>query len=184
MTSTLCAATFSKSYVKWCFRYVMLHFVAVPSTNLICHSKKNQQGQMLLVLSSFKGTVSRVGYFFKGLFILISTFCVCADGFQCRSKGFYYPIQLLNFYSLLWNCLLILKMLTVILLRIFFSVIGRCSLVPASHWLQGKCARINLSRAASGMILQRRLPVTIFSVKIAALGFLNRVTGRIVKYSK
>ncbi len=28
--STLCAATFSNSYVKWFLRYVMLHFVAVP----------------------------------------------------------------------------------------------------------------------------------------------------------
>jgi len=39
------------------------------------------------------------------------------------------------------------------LLRISFSVIGRCSLVPSSHWLQGKCARINLSQAAFGRIL-------------------------------
>ncbi len=67
-------------------------------------------------------------------------------------------------------------MLTETLLGIPFSVIGRCSLVPASHWLQGKCARINMSQAASGMILQnhRRLPVSILSVKIAALGSLKR----------
>ena len=41
--------------------------------------------------------------------------------------------------------------------------------------LQYLCARINLSQAASGMILQihRRLPVSIFSVKIAALGLLE-----------
>jgi hypothetical protein len=58
--------------------------------------------------------------------------------------------------------------------------------VPSSHWLQGKCARINLSQAASGIILQdhRRLPVSIFSVKIAALGSLKGVTGRIFKISK
>jgi hypothetical protein len=31
---------------------------------------------------SRKGKVTRDGYFFKGLNILISTFCVCADGFQ------------------------------------------------------------------------------------------------------
>jgi hypothetical protein len=43
-------------------------------------------------------------------------------------------------------------MLTETLFRIPFSVIGRCSLVPTSHWLQGKCAKINLSQAASGMI--------------------------------
>ncbi len=29
-------------------------------------------------------------------------------------------------------------------------MIGRCSLVPTSHRLQGKCAKINLSQAASG----------------------------------
>jgi hypothetical protein len=32
--------------------------------------------------SSFIGTMSGDGYFFEGLFILISTFCVCADGFK------------------------------------------------------------------------------------------------------
>jgi hypothetical protein len=58
--------------------------------------------------------------------------------------------------------------------------------VPASHWLQGKCARINFSQAASGMILQnhRRLPASIFGVKIAILGSLERVTGSILKISK
>ncbi len=30
VTSTLCAATFSNSYIKWLLRYVMLRFVAVP----------------------------------------------------------------------------------------------------------------------------------------------------------
>jgi hypothetical protein len=30
VTSTLCAATFCNSYVKWGLRYVMLRFVAVP----------------------------------------------------------------------------------------------------------------------------------------------------------
>jgi hypothetical protein len=40
--------------------------------------------------------------------------------------------------------------------RIPFCVIGRCSPVPTSHWLQGNCSRINLSQAASGMILQNR----------------------------
>jgi hypothetical protein len=44
--------------------------------------------------------------------------------------------------------------------------------LPFSHRLQRKCARINLLQAASGMILQNswRLPVGIFSVKIAAFG--------------
>jgi hypothetical protein len=38
-------------------------------------------------------------------------------------------------------------MLTETLLKIPFSVIGRFFLVQTSHWLQGKCARINLSHA-------------------------------------
>jgi hypothetical protein len=76
-------------------------------------------------------------------------------------------------------------MLTEILLRLPFSVIGQCSLVPTSYWLEGKCAK-NLPQAASGMILQnhRRLPVSIFIVKIAALGSLKRVTGRIFIFEK
>jgi hypothetical protein len=45
-------------------------------------------------------------------------------------------------------------MLTETLLKIPFSVIGRCSHSPTTHWLQGKCTRINLSQAAYGMILQ------------------------------
>jgi hypothetical protein len=39
----------------------------------------------------FKGKASRDGYFFIGLYILISTFCVCADGFQDLSKAFNHP---------------------------------------------------------------------------------------------
>ncbi len=34
MTSTLCAATFSNSYVMWHLRYVVLRFVAVPINQL------------------------------------------------------------------------------------------------------------------------------------------------------
>jgi hypothetical protein len=51
------------------------------------------------------------------------------------------------------------------------------------HRLQEKCARINFSEAASGMIFlnHRRLPVGICSVKIAASGSLKRDTGRISK---
>jgi hypothetical protein len=41
--------------------------------------------------------VSRDGYFFEGLNILISTFCVCADSFQGILKASHYPIQLLTF---------------------------------------------------------------------------------------
>jgi hypothetical protein len=61
-----------------------------------------------------KGTVSQNGYFFLGLYILINTFCVYADGFQGLSKAFHYPIQLLT---------LLLKMLTETLLRIPYFVI-------------------------------------------------------------
>jgi hypothetical protein len=77
-------------------------------------------------------------------------------------------------------------MLTETLLRIPFSVIGRCFLVPTSHWQQGKCARINLLQAASGMILQNhmRLPVSMFSVKIAALGSLFGLLERLFKIIK
>jgi hypothetical protein len=78
-------------------------------------------------------------------------------------------------------------MLTETVLKIPFSVIGRCSLVPTSHRLQGKRARNNLSQVvASGMILQnhKRLPVSIFGVKIAAVVSLKRVTGWIFKIRK
>ncbi len=76
-----------------------------------------------LLNSDFKGTVSGDGYFFEGLNILISTFCVCADRFQGLSKAFHCPIQLLTFYLLLWNYLIILKMLAETLLKISFSLI-------------------------------------------------------------
>ncbi len=74
-------------------------------------------------------------------------------------------------------------MLTETLLRIPFSVSGRCSLMQTSHWQQGKCVRINFLQAASGMILQNhmRLPVSMFSVKIAALGSLFGLLERFLK---
>ncbi len=54
-------------------------------------------------------------------------------------------------------------MLTETLLKVPVSVNGQSSLVPTSHWLQGKYAKINLSQVAFGMILRnhRRLPVSI-----------------------
>jgi hypothetical protein len=132
-----------------------------------------------------QGTVSRdeIDIFFEGLNILISTLCVCSDGFQGLSKAFHYPIQFLSFYFLLLKLPTNFENLTETLLRIPFPLIGRCSLVPTSHRLQGKCAIINLSQAASGIILQnhRRVPVSIFSAKITAVGSLKRVTGRISK---
>jgi hypothetical protein len=52
-----------------------------------------------------------------------------------------------------------------------------------THWLQGKCARIILTQTASCMIVQnhRRLPVRIFSAKIASLGSWKQVTGMNIK---
>jgi hypothetical protein len=60
-------------------------------------------------------------------------------------KSFSLPYTVITFYLLLLNSLLFLKMRT----EIPFSVIGRCSQVPTAHWLQGKCARIHFSQAAS-----------------------------------
>ncbi len=79
---------------------------------------------------TLKGQCHQIDIFFKVLNILISTFCVNGDGYQGLSKAFQYLIQLITFYLHLWNYLLILKMLTETLLRLSFSVIGRCSLVP------------------------------------------------------
>jgi hypothetical protein len=55
--------------------------------------------------------------------------------------------------------------------------------MPTCHWLQGKCARIYLTGGFPVMILQnhRRLPESIFSVKIAALGVLKGVAGKILQ---
>jgi hypothetical protein len=104
--------------------------------------------------------------------------CLSGPGNTVFQKLFTTLHNITFFASL--KLLIILKMLTETLLRIPFSVIGRCSLVPTSHWLQGKYTRVNLC------ILQnhKRLPVTIFCVKIAALGSLKRVSGRNFKISK
>ncbi len=129
--------------------------------------------------------MSRDGYFFKGVNILICTFYVCADGFQGFQKLFTTQYNFYLFFASL-KLLTNLKMLTETLLRISFSVICRCSQVPTSLWLQGNCPRINLSQAASGMILQNHwwLPGSIFSVQIAVLVSLKRFTGRVFKSSK
>ncbi len=58
-----------------------------------------------------KGQCHEMDILLERLNILISTFCVCTDGFQGLSKAFHCPIQLLIFYLLLWNYLLILVML-------------------------------------------------------------------------
>ncbi len=64
------------------------------------------------LFSFLNGTVSRYGYFFEGLNILISNVCFCADGFQGLSKAFKYHLKLLTFCLLLRNYLIILKKLT------------------------------------------------------------------------
>jgi hypothetical protein len=48
-------------------------------------------------LGTFKETVSRDGYFFECLNILISTFCVCADSFQGLSTFFSFLKLLTSF---------------------------------------------------------------------------------------
>jgi hypothetical protein len=80
------------------------------------------------------------------------------------------------FQKLFITLKLILKILTETLIP--FSVIGRFSLVPSSHWLQGKCARIRLSQAASGMLIYdftESQPPSCkhFCVKITTLGSLK-----------
>jgi hypothetical protein len=64
-------------------------------------------------------------------------------------------LQIINFFfaslKLLTN---FEKMLPETLLKFLSSVIGRCSLVPTYHWLQGKRTRINFSQAAFRIILQ------------------------------
>ncbi len=49
---------------------------------------------MINFFEDLKETVPRDGYFFEGLNILISIFCVGVDGFQGLSKAFHYPINL------------------------------------------------------------------------------------------
>ncbi len=104
-----------------------------------------------------KGTVSRDGCFLRPKHV-IQYFLSMRWWFSRSFKSFPLPYSIITFLFTFWNCLLILKMLTEIVPRISFSVISRCSLVTTSHWLQGKCASINLSPAAFGIILQKRIP--------------------------
>jgi hypothetical protein len=98
-------------------------------------------------------TRDSVTRFFGGLNILISTSVYALMVFKVFQKLF---TTLCN-YLLLWNYLLILKINTETLLRIPFSVIGRCFLV---------------------------LPVSIFRVKITVLWSLKPVPGRTFKICK
>jgi hypothetical protein len=57
--------------------------------------------------------------------------------------------------------------------------------VPTSHSLLGKCARMRKKCGFQYDFTEsQRLSVSIFGVKITALGSLKRVTGRIFKISK
>jgi hypothetical protein len=107
-----------------------------PSTPSASHSEQEfvSAGNIFCL----KRQCNEMDIFGEGLKILISAFCVCADGFQGLSKAFHYPIQFIKivFASLTLLYLLNLNMFPETLLRILFSVIGRCSLVPTSHWLQ------------------------------------------------
>jgi hypothetical protein len=52
---------------------------------------------------SLKGQCHEMDILFKGLNILISIFCVCADGFQGLSKAFHYPTFLFASLKILTN---------------------------------------------------------------------------------
>jgi hypothetical protein len=63
---------------------------------------KDEQPFVIGLQLFLQGQCHEMDIFFEGLNILISTFCVYADGFQDLSKAFHYPIQLLlTFYLLL-----------------------------------------------------------------------------------
>ncbi len=72
-----------------------------PRETIWCKNHENPSDEKSHTWAPLKGKVSRDGHFLEGLNILISTFCECADGFQCLSKAFHYSIQLLTFYLLL-----------------------------------------------------------------------------------
>ncbi len=100
-------------------------------------------------------------------------------------KSFLLPYIIITFLFASLKYLLILKTLTETPLRISSSVIGRCSVMPTSHWLQGKCAGINLSPAAWYYFTgSRAASCKHVSVKIAILGSLKRVIERIFKIRK
>jgi hypothetical protein len=117
--------------------------------------------------------VSQDGSLFVGLNILISTVLSLYTLMVFKVNSFSLSYTIINFFFASY----LLKTL----LRIPFFVIGSMFSGADLSLLQGKCARNNLSLAVSGIILQnhRRLPVSIFSVKITTLWYLKRVTIRI-----
>ncbi len=101
-----CAALFCSLYmceedgnVDWDF----------PALDPVLTKSKNHAFFLSVHRNCLKGHCHETNIFFEGLNIFFSThtFCVYADGFQDLSKVFQYPIQLLTFYLLLWNYLLI-----------------------------------------------------------------------------
>ncbi len=134
----------------------------------------------MVILGSLTGTVSRDGYFLQCINILVRTFVYALIVFEIF-QSFSVPYIIINFLFASLKLLTNLEMLTENLLTIPCSAIGRCSL--QCRPLIG--CREN-GQELTCMILQnhRRLPVSIFSVKIAALESLKRVTGRIFKISK
>jgi len=85
--------------------------------------------------------------FFEGVkhFNQYPPFCVCVlMAFKVFQRLF---TTLYSYYLLFASLKLYLLILQMLLnsLRIPFSVIGQCSLVTTSHWLQGKYTRTSLS---------------------------------------
>jgi|LakMenEpi03Aug12_release.lakeMendotaPanAssembly.Ray.scaffolds.fasta_scaffold2065806_1 hypothetical protein len=74
---------------------------AIPQKRTSSTSKQHISSLFLLVvqesvdllLDTVKGTVSRDGYFFEGLNILISFFCLLADDFQGLSNTFHHSLH-------------------------------------------------------------------------------------------
>jgi hypothetical protein len=128
---------------------------------------KSCRGQPIFVLPLYRDSATR-WIFFEGL--LISTFCVFADGFQGFSKGFHYPYYFLVASLKLLTNLKMVPETSSEFVRICTNKKRknppnkylkkkknslRClySLVLNSHWLQGKCAKINLTQAVYGIYL-------------------------------
>lgn len=101
-------------------------------------------GHFTVPLSGVYRAVSRKEYLFC-FFKHFNQYFLCTRWWNSRFfQSFSAPFTIITFYLLLWNFLLILKMLTEALLRIPFSVVGQCSPMSTPFWLQGKCAIINL----------------------------------------
>jgi hypothetical protein len=74
-------------------------------------------------------SVTRWIFFFEGLNILISIFCVGADGFQNLSKALHCPTQLFICFFKIIN---FENAYTETLLRIPFTVIGHWSMISSA----------------------------------------------------